>query len=379
MARQEHHASPDSLLGQLQRGRGEGFIRILSAPKGEACQLLVECITNDPRLDSQVESRDEYYASIVIRLGLDLAPLAQLLRKHDDKDQSTSNTSLAVTTLGKLAKRQFANAADILCDYIAWGQWWDWPLNDLMALSDSGLNTRLADAIERHFPSDDELEEALAWFNLDDLPWAALVQQSTRMGEIKNKSRKRFGEVSNQHQPSLNWTSLTIKELLERADNKNRHKLRKVIIQRVNASDVDFLMANISIDKPFIADLALAGLAKLAPERIFGWLQNFWSSNPEMPGYLRGRTIDVMISLPQVLTLPLARERLFHENRHERFLAEELFEAHASEEDIPILKEAIRQALQDDEEYCYRLCTGVFVGLRRPNSCLGSKIRPLGK
>jgi hypothetical protein len=356
MPRVEQHASPDSLLGQLQRGRGEGFIRILSAPKAEACQLLLQCISNDPRLDSQVESRDEYYASIAVKTGLDLAPLAQLLHQHDDKNQSTSNTTLAITTLGELAKRRFANAADILCDYIAWGQWWDWPLDDLVKLSDSDVNMKLANAIERHFPSDEDLEEALAWFNLDDPAWKTLVQKSKRIGNISNKPRKRFGAVSNQHHSSPDWTSMNTKQLLELADVKNRHKLRKVIRQRVTSSDVDLLLENVSIDKPIIADVALAGLAQLAPERIFGWLQNFWSSNPEMPGFLRHRSIEVMVSLPKVLTLPLARARLFHETWHERLLAEELFEAHASKEDIPLLRAAIKQALRDDEENCYRLC-----------------------
>src|SRR5271155_2869935 len=123
MAKPEQHASPDSLLGQIQRGRGEGFIRILSTPKGEASRFLMECISNDPRLDSQVEQRAEYYASIAVQVGLDLAPLAQHLRDHDDTGQSTWNTSLAVTALGELAKRRYRNAADILCDYVAWGQW----------------------------------------------------------------------------------------------------------------------------------------------------------------------------------------------------------------------------------------------------------------
>ena len=356
MAKPEQHASPDSLLGQLQRGRGEGFIRILSAPKLEASQLLLECISNDPRLDSQVEQRAEYYASIAVELGLDLAPLAQHLREHDDTGQSTWNTSLSVSTLGELAKRRYGNAADILCDYIAWGQWWDWPLDDLMTLPDSDLHTKVADAIERHFPSDEELEKALAWFYLDDVPWATLVQKCKRIGNFRNNLRKESGAASTQDTSSPDLTTLTTKQLLELAGDKNRHKLRKVIVQRVTTSDVDLLLENISVEKPFVADVALAGLAQLAPERIFEWLQNFWSSNPEMPGYLRRRAIDVMISLPKILTLPLARERLSDENKHERFLAEELFETHAGAEDIPILKAAIEQALDDDEECCYRLC-----------------------
>jgi hypothetical protein len=112
-----------------------------------------------------------------------------------------------------------------------------------------------------------------------------------------------------------------------------------------------------SLDKPFVADVALAGLASLAPEGIFGWLQEFWSANREMPGFLRHRTVEAMISLSPGLTLPLARQRLFHENWHERYLAEHLFEAHAGLEDVPVLRAALKEALQNDEEFCYRLCT----------------------
>ncbi len=169
------------------------------------------------------------------------------------------------------------------------------------------------------------------------------------------RRKMRHGSIQDPSSPDL--TTLTTSQLLELAGEKNHHKLRKVIVQRVTTSDVDLLLENISVEKPFVADVALAGLAQLAPERIFEWLQNFWSSNPEMPGYLRRRAANVMISLPKVLTLPLARERLFDENTHERFLAEELFEKHAVAEDIPVLKVAIEQALDDDEYYCYRLCT----------------------
>ncbi|MDB6111945.1 MAG: hypothetical protein JWR69_3695, partial [Pedosphaera sp.] len=287
MAKPEQHASPDSLLGQLQRGRGEGHIRILSTPKRDACQLLVECISNDPRLDSQVEQRAEYYASIAVEVGLDLAPLAQHLREHDDTGQSTWNTALAVETLGELAKRSYGNAADILCDYVECGQWWDWPLENLMALPDPDLHKKIAGAIEHRFPSDAELEQALAWFDFGDMPWVALVQQSERIAKFRNNLAKGVGKASSHERASPNLTSLTTKQLLDLADERNRHQLRKIIVQLVTPSDADLLVGNISLDKPFVADVALAGLVRLAPERIFEWLQEFWSSNPEMPGFLR--------------------------------------------------------------------------------------------
>jgi hypothetical protein len=358
MAKSEHHANPDTLLGQVQRGRGAGYVRILSTPKPEACNLLVDCICNDPRLDSQVESRAEYYASMAAELRLDLKPLAKHLREHDDTDQSGGwNTPLTVGTLSELAKRGDHDAAEILCDYVAWGQWWDWELDTLIALPDPEIHAKTARAVERHFPTDDELEKALAWFYLDETPWLTLAQQSKRIGKFQNNLRKQEKDNTAEGLSSLNLTSLTTRQLLDLADNRNRHKLRKVIAQRVTTSDVQLLKENCSLDKPFVADVALAGLAALAPDGIFGWLQEFWSANPEMPGYLRHRTAEVIISLSSDLTLPFARQRLFHEVWHERYLAEHLFEKHAKLEDIPALRLAIKKALEDDDENCYRLCT----------------------
>lgn len=104
MPKQEKHADPNTLLGQLQRGRGEGYRHALAVPKQEAWGYLVDCICNDPRLDSQVENRADYYASLAVETGLDLDPLIQYVREYDDDDQGW-NTPLAVETLGELAKR----------------------------------------------------------------------------------------------------------------------------------------------------------------------------------------------------------------------------------------------------------------------------------
>lgn len=369
MARQEQHASPETLLGQLQRGRGQGYIRILSVPKDEASKLLIECITNDPRLDGQVEARAEYYAAIAVEVGLDLARLAQYLRENDDADQAGWNTPLAVDTLGQLAQRGCRNAAEILCDYVGWGQWWDWPLENLMAVSDSNLPAKVARAIERHFPSDDELEKAVDWFYLDDMPWARIVSQSARIGKFRNNLRKKEGISAGQNPPIPNLTSLTTERLLELADKTNCYKLRKVIGQLVTPADIDILMTSASVDRPYVAAVAFAGLAHLAPESIFGWLKQFWSSNPEMPGFVRVRAAEAMTSLPPTLTLPLAEKWLFHERSHERFLAEDLFEAHARNQDVPLLRTAIREALKNDLENCYRLCALVDAFSNFP--CIG--------
>jgi hypothetical protein len=46
---------PDTLHGQLQRGRGAGRQRAVTAPGG--AELVYDCIRRDARQDHQVESR----------------------------------------------------------------------------------------------------------------------------------------------------------------------------------------------------------------------------------------------------------------------------------------------------------------------------------
>lgn len=367
MAKPEQHAPANTLLGQLQRGRGEGYRRALVAPAPNAKRLLVECITNDPRLDSQVENRADYYAAIAMEVGLDLNPLAEHLHEHDDADQSGWNTPLTVYTLGALAKRGYGGAADILCDYIGWGEWWDWSLEDLTAVPSLDVHCRVARAIEQRFPSDNGLEEALAWFNLSEEPWTTLAHHSARISRLASQPRKKAGLASAQTDVPSNYTALTTRQLLAIADEWNRHRLRKVIAQIAKPADVDFLVTSVSLENPFVAEVALAGLAELAPPSIFGWLCDFWSANPDMPGWIRTRACQVMVALPPALTLPLARERLHHEHWHERLLAEDLFEAHATTDDIPLLRAAISQALPNDEDQCYRLCNLVEAFAHLPN------------
>jgi len=61
-------AAPDSLLGLLQRGRGQGYINALAAGRASAEAAIVECVTHDPRIAHQVESRDEYYGRCAFEL-----------------------------------------------------------------------------------------------------------------------------------------------------------------------------------------------------------------------------------------------------------------------------------------------------------------------
>ena len=75
MSDRDFQAAPySSRLGQLQRGRGKGFCAALMAGR-EAHADVLHCLINDPRINSQMESRERYYAELVMALDVPIAPL----------------------------------------------------------------------------------------------------------------------------------------------------------------------------------------------------------------------------------------------------------------------------------------------------------------
>ncbi|MFT7534824.1 MAG: hypothetical protein ACI85K_000774 [Hyphomicrobiaceae bacterium] len=72
-------AAPITRLGQLQRGRGAGFRAAIAAGR-EAHEDVLHCVTTDPRVDSQGESRERYYAELIVALDIPIAPLAAHLK-----------------------------------------------------------------------------------------------------------------------------------------------------------------------------------------------------------------------------------------------------------------------------------------------------------
>ena len=348
----EYIAASDTPLGLLQRGRGEGYRRVLEIPRTQSHALLLQCITRDPRLDSQCEARDEYYAALAIEIELPLEPLADYLRKNDDPNQSPSETRLTVTTLTELAKRTYKNAEEILCDYIKWGQWWEWPLNDLLSLPGDKLTELIARAIEEHFPTSDALDEAMRSWPAEQ--FVNLSRFSSRIGVSVSK----VSTITTKENPP-DLAALSPTELLGMANEKNYRPLGKAIAEIVGPAEVDLLISHVSLEKPFVTYVALAGLTKLAPPNLSGWLSNFWSTIPESSketltrnhGFvaLRQSFRRAILALPPTSTLPLARGWIYEKDFRKRDMAEEVLQAHATPDDISILRATLRSMLTDEE------------------------------
>ncbi|WP_418955927.1 HEAT repeat domain-containing protein [Streptomyces tritici] len=156
-------APSGTLLGLLQRGRGDGTLHALAAPRAEALAALNHCVLHDPRQDWRVENRSLYYARLYLDLhgGLDEIE-AHLFGAEDLFDTEDSRTGLALSVLGHLAAYGRRDALLLLRRYAATGANWAWALDEL-ALRDDDTGLRaLAEPVLARFPADPEGDAALA-------------------------------------------------------------------------------------------------------------------------------------------------------------------------------------------------------------------------
>ncbi|MFD9646752.1 HEAT repeat domain-containing protein, partial [Streptomyces sp. NPDC059082] len=156
-------APSGTLLGLLQRGRGDGTLHALAAPRAEALAALNHCVLDDPRHDWQVENRSLYYARLYLDLHGGLEGIeAHLFGAEDHLDTEENRTGLALAVLGHLASYGRQDALLLLRRYAATGANWAWALDELALRDDDAGLRALALPVLARFPADAEGEAELA-------------------------------------------------------------------------------------------------------------------------------------------------------------------------------------------------------------------------
>jgi hypothetical protein len=152
-----------TLLGLLQRGRGDGVLHALAEQRSEALAALEQCVLSDPRCDWRVESRSLYYARLYSELEGGLSGIEQHLFHADDlHDSGEQRTGLALSVLGHLAGYGRRDALRLLRNYAATGANWAWALDELALRDDDEELRSLAPVVLARFPRTPEGDAALA-------------------------------------------------------------------------------------------------------------------------------------------------------------------------------------------------------------------------
>lgn len=186
-------APSGTLLGLLQRGRGDGTLHALAAPRAQALTALNECVLRDPRQDWQVENRSLYYARLFLDLDGPLIEIENHLFDADDLvDEEDHRTGLALSVLGHLASYGRDDALMLLRRYAASGANWAWALDELaLRDDDEGLRSLGASVLAR-FPATADGEARLAAAVRDAYeprPWS-LWEESPRYAERLRAARQ---------------------------------------------------------------------------------------------------------------------------------------------------------------------------------------------
>ncbi|MFF8716629.1 HEAT repeat domain-containing protein [Streptomyces sp. NPDC015184] len=156
-------APSGTLLGLLQRGRGDGTLHALAAPRPEALAALNHCVLSDPRHDWQVENRSLYYARLYLDLDGGIEEIERHLCGSDDHlDTDDSRTGLALSVLGHLASYGREDALALLRRYAATGANWAWALDELALRDDDAGLRALAVPVLGRFPDTEEGAAELA-------------------------------------------------------------------------------------------------------------------------------------------------------------------------------------------------------------------------
>ncbi|GGW33562.1 HEAT repeat domain-containing protein [Streptomyces xantholiticus] len=218
-------APSGTLLGLLQRGRGDGTLHALAAPRAEALAALNHCVLNDPRHDWQVENRSLYYARLYLDLHGSLEEIERHLCDTDDHlDTEEGRTGLALAVLGHLASYGRGDALALLRRYATTGANWAWALDELALRDDDAGLRALAAPVLARFPATPEGEAELAVAVRDSFeprPWRLWAEDTREAVGARVRAAQEAGSFDRwqrQMRPSGPRPGWSVQAVLEWAD-----------------------------------------------------------------------------------------------------------------------------------------------------------------
>ncbi len=368
-------APADTLFGQLQRGHGAGFLWAMKEAPETVRPLVIECITHDPRIDSQVEERSTYYARLALLVRLDLGPLDQHLHLNDDSIETYYGwkTALTIDVLGQLAKRNYPPALHILRAYIEYGFNWGEALGELAEVPIEFAVEDLDEVLCRRFAHGREMYDHKGFTDYYTDAIAKVYRKwrraNPRFAKLLNEAEANFPPRGNKNAKGDKnaFEDIPLSELLSTVKMGNLKGVIAALPGKVRQGDKDLLLSAFSGDNPPQWIMAFHGLQEIGQAGLaYGCLLNnlkaYFTGLEERKGPLLRATANVMLALPDEMIHDLARQ-WFHAPQTQWWLeviADHLLERTATPEDIPMIIAMLRECQREVNEYekaHYHICS----------------------
>ncbi|NOY94738.1 MAG: hypothetical protein GXP55_26470 [Deltaproteobacteria bacterium] len=342
--------SPETLLGQLQRGLGRGFLASMRGRVGK--DELLNCVLHDPRSDPQLEERASYYAKLAIESELAVEAVAKAVRAANAE---TVCAGLPAEVLMEMAVRGRNDALVALREELRQDGWLQAVLVMNHAEHQYGHPLMESDDITSIAGRDaEELERIVV--NLAHLPWQHWATSEPRLQTVMLAAHT-------EHKPSLRLpagkpdTAMSTSALLRIAEPRNAVRVVRVLAQRTDAASVATMIA---AGRGMDSNQRLAGLGALGAQAHTGLLEYAAEVLEAAAGRARDVRTPAMLryleALPPEATLPRARQWLNQVGRAS-VAAEHILARHARTEDRELVESSLANALEDDATF--RACSMV--------------------
>lgn len=338
-----HH---DTLLGQLQRGQGRGFLNALNTPGSS--DLLLQCIEHDPRWDPQLEDRQRYYARLAIELNVCPSSVAAIYRTNPSYE--TDVPSLAAWVLAELAARGSTEARAEVSTLLRSPDWRSIFSTVVEMESEYNMviltNTELMKASKNL--DDHELEDLIDPYDERRLErWAAL---SARHHRIAASVRRRHDERMQEHADTMPDASMSTEALLRQLSPQTYLNTIPLLESRRDSASVELLIAATRSSDRFVIGAAFRVLGRQHNTTILNEVCRALKRDPGGPTSkstaLRPFYFRYLEGLPGFVTLPLAREWLNSPGARS-MAAHRLLERHATQAERAMVEDTLLAALDD--------------------------------
>lgn len=364
---------PSPLLRMLRQGRGNGFREALHAGPSTAEDVL-SCVLDDPRWDRQVEQRDPYYAALLVRFDVDIAPIAdRVLREDNDEDESAF--WLPIGVLAEMSRRGDEPAMAALAEAIRRASRWRACLDALEAAGGEVLIRAVVQSRDVQCLAQSVDAEALVdAMRMVAAPWEEWASEVVALRFLSD-AKTRPGTESKPMSGPVGWAAARIRRPANPAVSPSltTDELLGLAITPGASMQIEEILRTRS-DEPTAQSLCRAATGGTAEQRLValgvlggrGCVQfleeaerslrdESQQSRAERTKHrTRHAYLRYLERLPPDFTLERARQ-WFKEPWPLSLAGEHILAQHATRDDRPMLEEAGSVALASNE--MYRLCS----------------------
>jgi hypothetical protein len=368
--------STSARLRALQQGRGAGFLAAIGADDEDSVVAeVLACVMYDPRWDRQLETREVYYAELLLALDADVTPIwGRLVELAGDEAAADAGAWLPIGVLTEMAARGSAAAAALLDRAVGEAVLFR---ECFLMLEESGgselVKRVVSSASVRRLVRQVAADQLIELVDLSAAPWD---QWAREVPELRFLTERRGGRAA--LSPARRLRALTEGPLtdsfdesmpsalaIERLADAGGHLAFELLDGRRDRETLLLLLSAATSDDDATAGRALALLGRRGYIGLIDDAEEFLraQSRPPDPAARRRRTgyIQYLEAMPPDLVLPRARRWLLEAWPLDA-AAVGILERHATAEDRAVLESVAGRALATGA--LYHLC-GLLEALGR--------------